>query len=237
MGSFELFMQENFHGLYKALIENDRWKQYLSGVWTTISIALVAAVIGIVIGTVIAIIKVSASNTKSKVLKPLAFICDIYLAVIRGTPVVVQLLILYVSVFVAMTDGTPVAMIGFGINSGAYVAEIIRSGITSVSQGQMEAGRSLGLSYGTTMRRIILPQAVRNILPALFNEFIALLKETSIAGYIAVNDLTKVVDGMRGRLFISEPLYIAAVLYLILVLGLTQVQKLIERRMRKSDRR
>lgn len=237
MSSFEIFMDENFHNIYKSLIENDRWKQFAGGIATTISIALVAAIIGIIIGTIIAIIKVSAANTKSRVLKPLAFVCDVYLTVIRGTPVVVQLLILYVAVFVSVTDGTPVAMIGFGINSGAYVAEIIRSGITSVSQGQMEAGRSLGLSYGTTMRKIILPQAVRNILPALFNEFIALLKETSIAGYIAVNDLTKVVDVMRGRMFINEPLYIAALVYLVLVLGLTQVQKMIERKMHKNDRR
>ena len=163
-------------------------------------------------------------------------ICNLYLTVIRGTPVVVQLLILYTAVFTSLTDGLLVAIVGFGINSGAYVAEIIRSGIMSIDKGQSEAGRSLGLNNTQTMRMIILPQAFKNILPALFNEFIALLKETSVAGMIAVRDLTKAADGIKGRIFEPTPLFIAAIIYLILVIGMTAVQRAIERRLSASDR-
>lgn len=229
------FLQENYNNLYIALLADDRWKQYLEGLGRTLLIAACATLIGIAIGMIIAVIKVSAASNRK--LRFLEMICDLYLTVIRGTPVVVQLLILYTAVFTSLTNGTPVAIIGFGLNSGAYVAEIFRSGIMSISKGQMEAGRSLGLTSWMTMRLIILPQAIKNILPALFNEFITLLKETSVAGMIAVRDLTKVADGIKGRAFIGEPLFIAALIYLVLVVGMMQVQKKLERRLAKSDRR
>lgn len=229
------FLQENYNNLYIALLADDRWKQYLEGLGRTLLIAACATLIGIFIGMIIAVIKVSAASNRK--LRFLEMICDLYLTVVRGTPVVVQLLILYTAVFTSLTNGTPVAIIGFGLNSGAYVAEIFRSGIMSISKGQMEAGRSLGLTSWMTMRLIILPQAIKNILPALFNEFITLLKETSVAGMIAVRDLTKVADGIKGRAFIGEPLFIAALIYLVLVVGMMQVQKRLERRLAKSDRR
>ena len=207
------FLQTHYYNLYVALIEADRWKQYLEGLGRTLLIAACATVMGILIGLVVAVIKVSAVNNRK--LWPLEAICNLYLTVIRGTPVVVQLLILYTAVFTSMTNGTPVAIVGFGLNSGAYVAEIFRSGILSISRGQTEAGRSLGLTSWMTMR----------------------LKETSVAGYIAVRDLTKVADGIKGRAFVGEPLFIAAVIYLVLVVGMTQIQKQLERRLAKGDRR
>ncbi len=229
------FLQQHYNNLYIALLAENRWKQYVEGLGRTLLIAACATLIGILIGMIIAVIKVSAAGNRK--LRFLEILCDLYLTVIRGTPVVVQLLILYTAVFTSMTNGTPVAIIGFGLNSGAYVAEIFRSGIMSIPHGQTEAGRSLGLTSWMTMRLIILPQAVKNILPALFNEFITLLKETSVAGMIAVRDLTKVADGIKGRAFISEPLFVAAFIYLVLVIAMTQVQKRLERRLGKGDRR
>lgn len=229
------FLQQHYNNLYIALLAEDRWKQYVEGLGRTLLIAACATLIGILIGMIIAVVKVSAAGNRK--LRFLEILCDLYLTVIRGTPVVVQLLILYTAVFTSMTNGTPVAIIGFGLNSGAYVAEIFRSGIMSIPHGQTEAGRSLGLTSWMTMRLIVLPQAVKNILPALFNEFITLLKETSVAGMIAVRDLTKVADGIKGRAFISEPLFVAAFIYLVLVIAMTQVQKRLERRLGKGDRR
>ena len=229
------FIAHIVRGIEISLIEDNRWQQFVEGLGRTILIAICATLIGILIGLIIAVIKVSADSNRG--LRPLAAVCDLYLTVIRGTPVVVQLLILYTAVFVSMTDGTICAIVGFGLNSGAYVAEIIRSGITSIPKGQVEAGRSLGLTHWMTMRLIILPQAIKNILPALFNEFITLLKETSVAGMIAVRELTKVSDGIKGRTFSSAPLFITALIYLVLVIGMTQVQKMLERRLAKSDRR
>lgn len=229
------FLQQHYNNLYIALLAEDRWKQYVEGLGRTLLIAACATLIGILIGMIIAVVKVSAAGNRK--LRFLEILCDLYLTVIRGTPVVVQLLILYTAVFTSMTNGTPVAIIGFGLNSGAYVAEIFRSGIMSIPHGQTEAGRSLGLTSWMTMRLIVLPQAVKNILPALFNEFITLLKETSVAGMIAVRDLTKVADGIKGRAFVSEPLFVAALIYLVLVIAMTQVQKRLERRLGKGDRR
>ncbi len=165
------------------------------------------------------------------------WLCDVYLTVIRGTPVMLQLMIIYFSVFASMSDGTLAAIVGFGINSGAYVAEIVRSGIQSINRGQTEAGRSLGLSAGMTMRFIILPQAFRNILPALFNEFITLLKETSVASVIAVPDMVKNATNIKTKIYNIAPLYVTALIYLVLVVGLTVVQRKIEGRLRESDRR
>ena len=189
---------------------------------------------GILIGLVVALIKHVAQHKESLPWRAAGLVCNAYTTVIRGTPIIVQLLILYnLSYF---TEGLYASIVGFGINSGAYVAEIFRAGLNSIDIGQQEAGRSLGLGHWKTMRLIVLPQAIKNTLPALFNEFIALLKETSVAGYIAVRDLTKAADGIRGRTFNSMPLYLAAILYLIMVAGLAAVQKRMERRLARSDR-
>ena len=220
----------------RTFIEEDRYKLFLSGFTTTITIAFLATIIGIALGVVIAIIKVyHFQSGKWKILNALT---DAYLAVFRGTPIVVQLMILYYVVLIDVRDGIIVAIIGFGLNSAAYVAEIIRAGILAVDKGQFEAGRSLGLSEITTMSLIVLPQAFKNILPALFNEFITLLKETSVAGYITVVDLTKAGDFVRTRTMQAFfPLISVAIMYFILVMGLTYIQGRIERRLRKSDRR
>lgn len=227
--------QTVLNDIYKATVYKDRWLVYLAGLGNTLLITVCALAIGILIGLTVALLRVWCGPEKNGLQKLVGKVCSLYTTVIRGTPVIVQLLILY-TVALASADGLLVCIVGFGINSGAYLAEVARSGIGSVDPGQMEAGRSLGLSYGVTMRRIVLPQAVKNILPALFNEFIALLKETSVAGYIAVRDLTKAADGVRGITFNSVPLYLAALVYLLLVIAITAVQKRVERRMAQSDR-
>ena len=221
--------------LYEGLIEENRWQLLLQGLGNTLVIAVFATLIGVVIGLLVAIAKVAAAQNKK--LGWLNFICDLYLTVIRGTPIVVQLLIMYFSIFAFITEAIPVAILTFGINSGAYVAEIIRSGILAVDRGQTEAGRSLGLTQSMTMRYIVLPQAIKNILPALGNEFIALLKETSIAGYIALMDITSAANLIRGRTYNNVPLYATAIVYLILVIGMTRVLRHFERRMAKNDQR
>ena len=224
-----------WNDLYRGLIMDDRWKLYIEGTGITLLLAAVACIIGIVIGILVAIGTYCGNRKNAGPLtRFIGKICRIYTTVIRGTPIVLQLLIIYS--LTVWTKGTYACMIGFGINSGAYIAEIFRSGINSIDIGQTEAGRSLGLTESTTMTRIILPQAIKNVLPALFNEFIALVKETSVAGYIAVRDITKVASAIKGTYFISSPLYIAAVIYLAVVLGLTELQKKLERRLARSDR-
>ncbi len=227
-------MESLLNNLYVSLIVDDRWKLYLSGLEVTLIIAAVATIFGIMIGLIVAIVKYYAKDNKK--LRPLEILCDIYLTVIRGTPVLVQLMIIYFTVFSSMPNGIPAAIVGFSINSGAYVAEIIRSGLMSIDKGQSEAGRSLGLTNSQTMRLIIIPQAVKNILPALFNEFITLLKETSIVGTIAVTDLTKIASSIRSRAFVTTPLYITAAIYLILVVGMSALQRKLERRLSNSDK-
>ncbi len=220
---------------YRGLIVDDRWKLYIEGTGVTLLLAAVACLIGIVIGILVAIGRYYGTRRSAGPLaKAIAGLCDFYTTVIRGTPMVLQLLIIYS--LTVWTKGTYACMIGFGINSGAYISEIFRSGINSVDIGQTEAGRSLRLSETVTMTRIILPQAIKNVLPALFNEFIALVKETSVAGYIAVRDVTKVASSIKGTYFISSPLYIAAVIYLVVVLVLTRLQKKLEGRLARSDR-
>lgn len=226
-------MEKFLSDLYQVTIYKSRWKMYVEGLVNTVTISLLACLIGICIGLVISLVKVASLGKKTAGWTLLRGVCSLYTTIIRGTPVIVQLLILYT---LAVDGEYTACVLGFGINSGAYVSEIIRSGILSIDKGQMEAGRSLGLSQWKTMRLIILPQAIKNILPALFNEFIALLKETSIAGYIAVRDLTKVSDSLRGITFIGTPLFIAAGIYLVLVVGLTELQKHMERRLARSDR-
>lgn len=216
------------HGYYKLI---------LNGLKNTLIITAGALVIGVVIGTLIAVLKYFAQDSSSPALKAVNAVCDIYTTVIRGVPVVVLLLIFF---FVVMprSEGIPVAILTFGINSGAYMAELIRSGINAVDRGQMEAGRSLGLSKIQTMRKIVLPQAIRYIIPAISNEFIALLKETSVAGYVAVDDLTRGGNLVRNNTYDPvNPLLVVALTYLIMVVFLTWVQKRIERRLGKSDKR
>ncbi len=220
--------------IYDTLIKADRWKWYLDGIGKTILISIGAIAIGVIIGIIVALIKYV--NKKFGKFNALSKICDIYLTVFRGTPVYVQLLIMYFIVLVALPT-LPIAILTFGINSGAYVAEIIRGGLESVDDGQLEAGASLGLSKMQIMLNIVLPQGLRRALPALFNEFIALIKETSIVGTIGIIDITKVAANITARtLDPFMPYIISALLYLIIVVGLTQVLKILERRLAKSDR-
>ena len=242
-------MQDFFNGLYqsfvKTFITDDRWVQLLTGLLVTVEITLFAAAIGIAIGFLIAIIRstydMNLSGKKCRsfgdyILKIVNFICNIYITVIRGTPVVIQLMIMYFIVFASSRDGIIAAIISFGINSGAYVAEIVRSGIMSIDKGQFEASRSLGFDYKSTMIHVIIPQAFKNILPALGNEFIVLVKETSVAGYVAIQDLTYVGNLIRSRTYEAFfPLIAVALIYLVIVLILTFLLKKLERRLRSSD--
>ncbi len=217
-------------------IEDDRWKYIVDGLITTLVISFFAVIFGTLLGFIIAIIR-STHDKTGKMKFPNA-ICKLYLTVIRGTPVVVQLLIIYFVIFGSVNiDKVLVAVIAFALNSAAYVAEIFRSGIMSIDKGQMEAGRSLGLSYNQTMIKIILPQALKNVLPALGNEFIVLLKETSVSGYIAIQDLTKGGDIIRSRTFDPfMPLIAVALIYLLIVMILQYGVTKLERRLAKSDR-
>ena len=220
----------------ETIIDSGYYKLLLEGLSNTLIITIGALLIGVVIGTVISVIKYFADDVAA--LKPIAVICDLYITVIRGIPVVVLLLIFYFIIFASSDNGVMVAIITFGINSGAYMAELIRGGIQAVDKGQMEAGRSLGLSKLQTMRRIILPQAVRYVLPAVGNEFIALLKETSVAGYVAVVDLTRAGNLVRNNTHdMFNPLMLVALTYLVMVVILTKALGILERRLAKSDKR
>lgn len=229
------FFQNIVDAFYQAFIEEDRYLFYLDGIKITIVISLLAIILGVVIGLLVAVIKVASANNKK--LWILSKICNLYTTVIRATPVIVQLLILSNMVFKSRdSNEVLVAALCFGINSGAYVAEIIRAGLESVDKGQMEAGRSLGLTYIQTMKLIIIPQAIKNILPALGNEFITLIKETSVAGVVAVTDLTKAAQYIGSVTWDAlTPLFIAAICYLIMVLGLTKLLEKFERRMAQGD--
>lgn len=217
-------------------ITDDRWMSLLRGLFVTLKITFFAVILGFVLGFSVAIVRNAYENTKK--LKILNFICNVYLTVIRGTPVVVQLLIIYFVIFSSIRiDKSIAAILAFGINSGAYQAEIFRSGINSIPKGQMEAGRSLGFSYAQTMVNIIMPQAIKNVLPTLGNEFIVLMKETSVAGYIALEDLTKAGDVIRSRTYSAMmPFLAVALLYLIMVMFFTYLLKLFERRLARSGR-
>ncbi|MBR6740475.1 MAG: amino acid ABC transporter permease [Clostridia bacterium] len=218
-------------------IKDNRWRYLTDGLMNTLKITVFAALLGIVLGFIVAIIRSTYEQTGR--LKILNAICRVYLTVIRGTPAVIQLMITYYVIFASVDiSKLLVAIIAFGVNSGAYVAEIVRSGIMSVEKGQTEAGRSLGLSYTSTMARIVMPQAFKNVLPALANEFITLLKETSIAGYIALPDLAKggdIIQSLTYEPFL--PLLAVAAIYLVIVMLLTYLVGKLERRLRKSDRR
>lgn len=215
--------------LYETFIETNYYTMMLEGLKNTLIITLGALAIGVVIGSMIAVVKYFAEESAGW--KLLAALCDVYVTVIRGVPVVVLLLVFY---FIIMTsaNGIFVAILTFGINSGAYMAELVRSGINAVDGGQAEASRSLGLSRLQTMRKVIFPQAVRYILPAIGNELIALLKETSVAGYVAVVDLTRAGNLVRNNTYDAvNPLLIVAATYLILVFGMSQILKHFENRM------
>lgn len=227
-------MQAWLDKLQETFIDSGYYNLMLKGLGNTAKITLGALVIGVVIGALIALIKYFAEDMPA--LKPLAVLCDIYVTVIRGIPIVVLLLIFF---FVIMTaaDGILVGIITFGINSGAYMAELIRSGLNAVDKGQMEAGRSLGMSKLQAMRKIVFPQAVRYILPAIGNEMIALLKETSVAGYVAVTDLTRAGNLVRNNTYDAiNPLMAVALTYLVLVVILTKALSAFERRLHKSDK-
>ncbi|MEG0270263.1 MAG: amino acid ABC transporter permease [Clostridia bacterium] len=227
-------------------VEKDRWRLLWEGLQNTLIIALFACLIGIVIGVIIAIIRTTWDNTKLTTRKGfgrslLAFLngfARVYTTIIRGTPVVIQLMIMYYVIFASSDNGVMVAILAFGLNSGAYVSEIFRGGILSVDKGQMEAGRSLGLGYLQTMGSVIAPQVLKNVLPTLANEFIALLKETSVAGYVAVADLTFGGNRIRGVTYSAfMPLIAVALIYLAVVMFFTWLVGKLERRLRQGDNR
>ena len=219
----------------RSLIDSDRYMILVEGLKNTMIIVFLAALLGVVIGVVIATVKMKKRTGPAG--RAAEFAADIYLTVIRGTPITVQLLITYFVIFVAVPlDRIFVASLAFGINSGAYTAEIIRGGILAVENGQIEAGRSLGLSSFQTMRYIVMPQALKNALPALCNEMIALLKETSVAGFIGVRDVTQAAMLIKAATYDSfVPLITLACIYLVIVIGLTSVIKRIEGRLRRGD--
>ena len=229
-------MQRILDALQLNLIKDNRYMYIVNGFKNTMIITLFATLLGIALGLIIALIRTTYDNTKR--LKFLNGICQVYITVIRGTPVVIQLMILFFCIFTSRNaSGIMIAIIGFGLNSSAYVAEIFRSGLMSIDIGQMEAGRSLGLSYIETLRFIIIPQAFKVVLPALCNEFIVLIKETSVAGYVAVQDLTKGGDIIRSRTYDAwTPLLIVAAIYLLLTCIFSALVKKLEISLRKNER-
>ncbi|MDD7114447.1 MAG: amino acid ABC transporter permease [Lachnospiraceae bacterium] len=225
-------------------VEEQRYIYIVDGLKVTLEVTFLALIMGLVIGVLVAVIRTSHDQLKEEqtkglgglLLKGANAICRLYLTIIRGTPTLVQLLLMFFVFLATSNSKVMVAVITFGINSGAYVAEIFRSGIMSVDQGQMEAGRSLGLGYTDTMLQIIMPQAIKNCLPALVNEMITLLKETSICGYIGLNELTRGGDIIRGVTFDALlPLLVVAVIYLVIVMFFTWIMGRLERRLRESD--
>ncbi len=226
-------------GFYNAWVPEQRYLAYLSGLRMTLLISFFAVIIGIMIGIILAIIRVSSKHSSNPLLGVLNAFAKVYITVIRGTPMIVQIMIIYNLIFTSpSTNPIVVGAVCCGINSGAYVSEIIRAGIESIPVGQMEAGRSLGLTYSMTMRTIILPQAIKNILPALGNEFIVLVKETSVISVIAVNDLMKMAGYVGSRTWdVIPPYVIAAAIYLVMTLGLSSLMGFFERKMGKGDRK
>ncbi len=237
-------MAEIFSGLkddfIQSFVDGDRWLLYLKGIGVTLQVAAMALVLGIILGVLVAIVRTSHDQQRpdkhNPILGILNVICQIYTTVIRGTPIMVQLLIMYFVIFASTRNQIGVAMLTFGVNSGAYVSEIIRGGIMSIDKGQMEAGRSLGLPYATTMCYVVIPQAIKNILPALGNELITLLKDTSIVTVIGLRDLTKAAQLVQGKTYQAFMPYVGiAIVYLAMVMILSALMGLLERRMRASD--
>ena len=236
------FWQEFYVKFYQAFLENDRWLQYLEGVGTTLVITAMALTIGIILGILVASVRTAHDQQRPGKRNPLLgvlnAICQAYVTVIRGTPMMVQLLIMYFVVFSSSRENNLIGALTLGINSGAYTAEIIRGGLMALDPGQMEAGRSLGLTYFDTMRFIVVPQAFKAILPALGNEFIVLLKDTSLITVIGGKELTYAAQAIYGRTWEQMfPLMIVAIMYLTLVLVLQWLLDILERRLRQGDRR
>ena len=236
------FFQDFFVKFYQAFIEGDRWLQYLNGVKTTLLVTALALILGIVLGVLVAMLRTAHDQQRpghrNPILAVLNLICKVYVTVIRGTPMMVQLLIMGFVIFASSRNFTMIGTLTLGINSGAYVSEIVRGGLMSVDKGQMEAGRSLGLNYMTTMRFIVIPQAVKAILPALGNEFIILLKDTSLITVIGGKELLYAAQGIHNRTYEQMfPLIGTAALYLVLVIILSWLLGKLERRLRQSDRR
>ena len=237
-------LEEFCYDIYKSFIYDDRYEMYVRGLGNTLLLTAMATLMGIVLGVVIALLRSTWDKNGQAMhglpkaaLRIVNALCNIYLTVIRGTPVLVQLMIWYFVVFASSRNGLMIAAFAFGINSGAYVAEIIRSGIMAVDVGQMEAGRSLGFGYVATMRHIILPQAFKAVLPALANEFIVLLKETSVASFVSVADLTYAGNIIGGNSYdYLFPLLMTALIYLALVMFFTYLVNKLERRLRNSER-
>lgn len=245
MDSIKFWFLDIKDSFIKNFITEDRWYKLLKGLGNTLLITVIAAIIGIILGFLVAAVRSTYDkNLQGKkcrkfsdyILKFLNCICNIYLTIIRGTPVTIQLMIMYFIIFSNVRNGIYSAFVAFGINSGAYVAEIVRSGIMSIDKGQFEAGRSLGMNYSQTMWHIVFPQAFKNILPALGNEFIVLIKETSVAGYIAIQDITYIANLIRSRTYEAFfPLVTVALIYLAIVMLLSYFLKKLERRLRNSD--
>ncbi len=236
------FWQEFFVKFYQAFIEANRWTQYLNGVGTTLLVTAMALVLGIVLGVIVAMVRTAHDQQRpghrNFLLGIVNAVCKVYVTVIRGTPMMVQLLIMGLVIFSSSRSFTMIGALTLGINSGAYVAEIIRGGLMSLDPGQMEAGRSLGLNYLDTMRFIVIPQAFKTILPALGNEFIVLLKDTSLITVIGGKELLYAAQGIYGRTFEAMyPLIGTAGIYLVLVIVFSWLQGKLERRLRQSDRR
>ena len=229
-------MEKLKRSLYLNLISKNRYLYIVNGLKNTLIITLFSMIFGIVLGLIISLIRTTYDNTKK--LPILNKICELYINIIRGTPVVVQLMILFFCIFTSRNiSGLFVAIIGFGLNSSAYIAEIFRSGLMSVDSGQMEAGRSLGFDYFQTLRYIIIPQAFKIALPPLCSEFIALIKETAVAGYVAVEDLTKAGDIIRSRTYDAwTPLIVVAIIYLIITSILSFFVRKLERRLKSNER-
>ena len=240
------FFKGVINDFYLCFIDADYYKLYLLGLRNTIIIAVGACLLGFIIGIIITAVRIAP--TANPIVKALNVVCNLYVTVIRGTPVVLQLFICYFVVLSPIksfdffglehSNGIPVAIFAFGINSGAYMAEILRGGIIAVDVGQTEAGRALGLSWFKTFFKIVLPQALKSAVPTVFNEFITLVKETSVAGYVGIIDLTKIQNLVTTQIVkLYMPLFIIAAIYLIIVIGLQRIQKIIERRLTKGDRR
>ena len=236
------FGQDFFFKFYQAFLLKDRWMQYINGVGTTLLVTALALALGIVLGSVVALVRVAHDQQRTGRMNPvLGFfnaVCQVYTTIIRGTPMMVQLLIMSMVIFANSRNFTMVGALALGINSGAYVSEIIRGGLMAVDPGQMEAGRSLGLNYITTMALIVIPQAIRSVLPALGNEFIVLLKDTSLITVIGGKELLYAAQGIMNRTYEPMfPLFGVALMYLILVMIFTWLLGKLEGRLAKSDRR
>lgn len=236
------FWQEAYMKFYKAWFYEDRWTMYFDGLVTTVQVTIMALCLGIILGVLVAMIRTAHDQQRPGHRNPflglINFVCKIYVTVIRGTPMMVQLLIMGLVIFASSRNKTMIGALSLGINSGAYVAEIIRGGLMSLDIGQTEAGRSLGLGYFDTMRFIVIPQAFKAILPALGNEFITLLKDTSLINVIGGKEIVYFAQAIITNTY--EPMYpylITAIMYLILVLIFTWLQGKMERRLRQSDRR